>query len=67
MAPGEATWLGEVRQRLRIRGMDAETAKNFRDKARMKEILRAHDLPCARHRLCASLAGIYTALAEAAE
>ena len=47
--------LAEVRERLRIRGMDVETAKNFRDKARMKDLLRAHDLPCARHQLCASL------------
>jgi biotin carboxylase len=29
--------------------MDGETARNFRDKARMKEVLRAHGLPCARH------------------
>lgn len=47
--------LAEVRERLRIRGMDSETAKNFRDKARMKDVLRRHDLPCARHRLCADL------------
>lgn len=46
--------LAEVRERLRIRGMDATEARNFRDKARMKEILAANDLPCARHRLCAS-------------
>ncbi|MGE3173168.1 MAG: acetyl-CoA carboxylase biotin carboxylase subunit family protein [Planctomycetota bacterium] len=44
--------LGVVRERLRIRGMDAATAANFRDKARMKDVLAAHDLPCARHRLC---------------
>jgi len=40
-----------VRERLRIRGMAYETAKNFRDKARMKTLLRRHDLPCARHQL----------------
>lgn len=48
--------LAEVRERLRIRGMDAAAAKNFRDKARMKEVLAAHDLPCARHRLCSNMA-----------
>jgi biotin carboxylase len=42
--------LGEVRAQLGIPGMDGETARNFRDKARMKEILRKHGLPCARHR-----------------
>jgi formate-dependent phosphoribosylglycinamide formyltransferase (GAR transformylase) len=44
--------LAMVRERLRIRGMDAATAHNFRDKATMKEVFAAHDLPCARHRLC---------------
>lgn len=48
--------LAAVRERLRIRGMDAPTARNFRDKARMKDLFAAHDLPCARHRLCASVA-----------
>jgi biotin carboxylase len=41
--------LGEVRESLRIPGMDAETARNFRDKARMKDILQAAGVPCARH------------------
>jgi biotin carboxylase len=41
--------LGEVRAALAIPGMDGETAKNFRDKARMKDLLRRHGLPCARH------------------
>lgn len=48
--------LAAVRERLRIRGMDAATARNFRDKAQMKDLFAAHDLPCARHRLCASVA-----------
>lgn len=47
--------LGQVRETLGIPGMDAETARNFRDKARMKEILRAHDVPCARHRRARTL------------
>lgn len=48
--------LATVRERLRIRGMDAATARNFRDKARMKDLFAAHDIPCARHRLCATAA-----------
>lgn len=48
--------LAIVRERLRIRGMDAVTARNFRDKARMKDLFVAHDVPCARHQLCASVA-----------
>ncbi|HLQ38206.1 MAG TPA: ATP-grasp domain-containing protein [Planctomycetota bacterium] len=48
--------LAEVRERLRIRGMAAATAHNFRDKARMKQLFEAHDIPCARHRLCSSAA-----------
>lgn len=46
--------LGQVRQHLGIPGMDAETARNFRDKARMKTLLREAGLPCARHGLAAS-------------
>ncbi|WP_420448301.1 ATP-grasp domain-containing protein [Candidatus Palauibacter sp.] len=43
--------LGELRDALGIDGMGAEPARNFRDKSRMKDVLRAHDLPCARHAL----------------
>jgi len=43
--------LGEVRDELGIPGMGAEAGRNFRDKARMKSVLRAHGLPCARHAL----------------
>ena len=43
--------LGELRDELGIEGMGAEASRNFRDKARMKDVLRSHDLPCARHRL----------------
>lgn len=46
--------LGEVRDALGIPGMGAATAHNFRDKARMKEVLRAAGVPCARHRLARS-------------
>jgi hypothetical protein len=46
--------IAEARERLGIEGMNAETARNFRDKARMKTLLRAAGLPCPRHRLVAS-------------
>jgi biotin carboxylase len=46
--------LAEVRERLDLPGMRTEAARNFRDKARMKDVLRAHGLPCARHRLAAT-------------
>lgn len=43
--------LGQVRDELGILGMGAEAGRNFRDKARMKSVLRDHGLPCARHAL----------------
>lgn len=46
--------LGEVRDALGIPGMGAEAARNFRDKARMKDVLRSAGLPCARHALARS-------------
>lgn len=45
------TQLGHVRAALGIAGTTPETAELFRDKARMKEELRKHGLPCARHKL----------------
>jgi hypothetical protein len=48
--------LATVRERLRIRGMDSAEAANFRDKARMKDVLRAAGLPCAQHALAGSAA-----------
>lgn len=48
--------IAEVRELLGIEGMKVETAMNFRDKARMKNLLRAAGLPCARHRMVSSLA-----------
>jgi len=41
--------LGEVRDALGIEGLGAEAARNFRDKARMKDVLRRAGVPCARH------------------
>jgi biotin carboxylase len=43
--------LAEVRRALGVTGTDPATADLFRDKARMKDELRRHGLPCARHRL----------------
>jgi hypothetical protein len=53
--------LGRVRDLLGIAGMGAATAENFRDKSRMKNVLTAHGLPCARHTLATSpvAAGVF--------
>lgn len=57
--------LAEVREAFGIVGMRTETARNFRDKSRMKSVLEAHGIPCARHRL-ASCAGEARAFAREA-
>ncbi len=44
------TPLAQVRDALGIEGLGAQAAHNFRDKVRMKNVLRAAGLPCARHR-----------------
>lgn len=56
--------LAEVREQLGIPGMRPEVAQNFRDKARMKDLLRGHGLPCARHLLATD---VEAAVAFAAE
>jgi biotin carboxylase len=43
--------LAVARQTLGIDGMDSHTARNVRDKAQMKSVLRAAGVPCARHQL----------------
>jgi hypothetical protein len=48
--------LGQVREHLGIAGVDAATARNFRDKAQMKTVLAAAGVPCARHVLADSAA-----------
>jgi hypothetical protein len=48
--------LAQVREHLGIPGMDAATARNFRDKDQMKTVLDAAGVPCARHRLADSAA-----------
>ena len=49
--------LAEVRRALGVPGTRPETAQLFREKAQMKDELRRHGLPCARHRLVTSLEG----------
>lgn len=46
--------MAQVRAELGVDGVDVETARNFRDKDRMKKVMSAHGLPCARHRLVGS-------------
>jgi len=48
--------VAQVREHLGIAGIDVATARNFRDKAQMKSVLRAAGVPCARHRLADSAA-----------
>ena len=47
--------LAEARSTLGLPGLSVEAATNFRDKARMKTLLRANGIPCARHRLARSV------------
>jgi ATP-grasp domain len=56
--------LGEVRDALGIAGMGAAVARNFRDKARMKDVLRANDVPCAHHVLAESPEAVWAAAGE---
>lgn len=46
--------LAMVRERLGIVGLSSTAANNFRDKARMKDVLRSAGIPVARHRLLTS-------------
>jgi formate-dependent phosphoribosylglycinamide formyltransferase (GAR transformylase) len=48
--------IAAIRQELGIEGMDVRTSELFRDKAQMKDALRAAGLPCARHALAVTLA-----------
>jgi biotin carboxylase len=56
--------LGEVRKALGVVGTSPETADLFRDKARMKDELRRHGLPAARHKLIRSWQDAEAAIAE---
>jgi len=46
--------MAEVRDALGLEGLSAKTARAFRDKDRMKEVLRARDVPVARSALARS-------------
>lgn len=52
--------LAVVRERLGIAGMSSEAAHNFRDKSRMKDVLRAAGIPVARHALVGTRADAET-------
>ncbi len=56
--------LGEARDALGIEGMGAAASKNFRDKARMKEVLRRSGVPVARHKLLQSDRDLWAFVAE---
>jgi len=47
--------LAQVREALGIGGLGVEAARNFRDKSRMKDVLRRAGVPCARHRLAGTV------------
>ncbi|MDJ0837794.1 MAG: hypothetical protein QNK37_14860, partial [Acidobacteriota bacterium] len=46
--------LAQVRERLNIPGVRPPVARNFREKSLMKDVLRRHQVPCARHCLADS-------------
>ncbi len=50
--------LALVRERLDLPGVDPDTASNFRDKGRMKEVLQRAEVPCARHATARTLAEV---------
>jgi hypothetical protein len=50
--------MAEVRDALGIEGLTSAVARNFRDKDRMKEVLRAHGVPVARSTLARSAAEV---------
>jgi biotin carboxylase len=56
--------VGEVRRALGVPGLGPDTAALFRNKALMKDALRRHGLPCARHRLLRSWNDAEAVIAE---
>jgi phosphoribosylaminoimidazole carboxylase (NCAIR synthetase) len=48
--------LGQLRDHFGVSGMGEAASRNFRDKARMKDVLRGAGVPCARHRRLTSVA-----------
>ena len=59
--------LAVARESLGIGGLGPEAARNFRDKARMKTVLRDAGVPCARHALVGTRAMAETFAAEEVE
>jgi hypothetical protein len=53
-----------VRDALGIEGIGVQTAQNFRDKDRMKDVLRTHDVPVAKSALVGSPAALRTAVEQ---
>jgi hypothetical protein len=49
--------VARAREELGLPGLSVDAALNFRDKSRMKDVLRSAGVPCARHALAASAAG----------
>lgn len=47
--------LAKAREILGVDGLTVDAARNFRDKARMKDVLREAGVPCARHVLAESI------------
>jgi len=56
--------VAEARAVVGVPGMDPDTVRNFRDKARMKSVLQAAGVPCARHRLAPDAAAARAFAAE---
>lgn len=46
--------LAQARERLGLPGLSVAAARNFREKALMKDVFRQHGLPCARHCLAST-------------
>lgn len=55
--------IARLREALKVPGANVATAERFRDKALMKDTLRAAGLPCARHRLLSSEADAWSFVA----
>lgn len=49
------TQIAQAREHFGVQGTSVEVAENFRDKARMKSVLNAAGLPCARHKTITSV------------
>lgn len=51
--------MAQVRAELGVDGVDVETARNFRDKNRMKSVMASHGVPCARYQLVGSQEAVW--------